>query len=181
TGHHETERAQAFRDQHDDYSAILFTALCDRLAEALAERLHQRVRTELWGYAPDERLSHEELIGERYQGIRPAPGYGCQPDHTEKQTIFDLLDAPGHAGITLTETYALQPGSSICGLFLSHPDARYFGVGRIGTDQLADYAARKRWTTDDARRWLAPNLEQSNPAEPGQRPRADASVSVSKT
>jgi len=155
TGHRETERAQSFRDEHDDYSAILFTALCDRLAEAFAERMHERVRTELWAYAADERLGHTELIAERYQGIRPAPGYGCQPDHTEKQTIFALLDAPAQTGITLTETCAIQPASSVTGLYLSHPQARYFGVGRIGGDQLEDYARRKGWTIEAAARSLA--------------------------
>ena len=155
TGHGETECAQRFRDEHDDYSAILFTALCDRLAEAFAERMHERLRTELWGYAADERLGKAELIAERYQGIRPAPGYGCQPDHTEKQTIFALLDAPAQTGITLTETCAIQPASSVTGLYLSHPQARYFGVGRIGGDQLEDYARRKGWTIEAAARSLA--------------------------
>ncbi|MCL2418637.1 MAG: methionine synthase, partial [Conexibacteraceae bacterium] len=139
-GHGEPERAALFEAEHDDYNKIMFAALCDRLAEAFAERLHEHVRRELWGYAADERLSGAELIAEQYRGIRPAPGYGCQPDHTEKQTIFELLDAPARAGITLTESYAILPGSSVSGLYFSHPQSRYFGVGRIGSDQLEDYA-----------------------------------------
>ncbi len=159
TGHGERERAAAFDAAHDDYSKILFTALCDRLAEALAERIHERVRRELWGYAADERLTGAELIAERYSGIRPAPGYGCQPDHTEKATIFALLAAPYSVGIELTESFAMNPGSSVSGLYFSHPQSRYFGVGRIGTDQLEDYAARKGWSLEQARRWLATLLE----------------------
>jgi 5-methyltetrahydrofolate--homocysteine methyltransferase len=155
TGHGERERAAAFDAAHDDYNKILFTALCDRLAEALAERMHERVRRELWAYAPDERLSTQELIAERYAGIRPAPGYGCQPDHTEKQTIFALLAAPESVGIELTESFAMSPGSSVSGLYFAHPQSRYFGVGRIGADQLEDYAARKRWSLEEARRWLS--------------------------
>jgi 5-methyltetrahydrofolate--homocysteine methyltransferase len=154
-GHGEHERALEFEREHDDYNKILFTALCDRLAEAFAERMHERVRQELWGYAAGEQLSGTELIAERYAGIRPAPGYGCQPDHTEKQTIFALLAAPESAGIQLTDSYAMTPGSSVSGLYIAHPQSRYFGVGRIGTDQLEDYAARKGWGVDEARRWLA--------------------------
>jgi 5-methyltetrahydrofolate--homocysteine methyltransferase len=153
-GHGERERAEAFEREHDDYDRILFTALCDRLAEAFAERMHELVRRELWGYAPAEALSNAELVAERYDGIRPAPGYGCQPDHTEKGTIFALLAAPESAGIQLTESFAMTPGSSVSGLYLAHPQARYFGVGRIGADQLEDYAARKGWELDEARRWL---------------------------
>jgi 5-methyltetrahydrofolate--homocysteine methyltransferase len=155
TGHREEERAAIYEREHDDYNKILFTALCDRLAEAFAERLHQRVRRELWGYAPDEQVSGADLIAERYDGIRPAPGYGCQPDHTEKGTIFALLAAPESAGIRLTESYAMMPGSSVSGVYFAHPQARYFGVGRIGEDQLEDYAARKGWELDEARRWLS--------------------------
>ncbi|MDE3132795.1 MAG: cobalamin-dependent protein, partial [Acidobacteriota bacterium] len=158
-GHGERERAEAFEREHDDYNKILFTALCDRLAEAFAERMHARVRRELWGYAPDEDLSGSDLIAERYDGIRPAPGYGCQPDHTEKGTIFALLAAPESAGILLTDSFAMTPGSSVSGLYLAHPQARYFGVGRIGSDQLEDYAARKRWELDEARRWLTTLLD----------------------
>ena len=159
TGLGEQERAERFKRDGDDYNAILFTALCDRLAEAFAERMHQLVRTELWGYAGDESLTGAELIAERYQGIRPAPGYGCQPDHTEKLTIFKLLDATANTGIELTESCAMLPGPSVCGLYLAHPEARYFGVGKIGADQLEDYAARKGWPLAEARRWLAPVLD----------------------
>jgi 5-methyltetrahydrofolate--homocysteine methyltransferase len=155
-GHGEREVVERFERDHDDYGAILVRALCDRLAEALAERMHERVRRELWGYAPQEALSNAERIAERYRGIRPAPGYGCQPDHTEKRTIFDLLDVRGRAGIELTESCAMNPGAAVCGLYFSHPDARYFGVGRIGSDQLTDYAARKGWSLDEAQRWLGP-------------------------
>jgi 5-methyltetrahydrofolate--homocysteine methyltransferase len=165
TGHGERARVELFDLDHDDYNGILFTALCDRLAEAFAERLHERVRRELWGYESGERLSTGELISERYAGIRPAPGYGCQPDHTEKGTIFELLDATAASGIELTESYAMNPGSSVSGLYFSHPEARYFGVGRIGTDQLEDYAARKGWSVDEARRWLSTLLDDEQGAE----------------
>ena len=161
TGHGERERAEEFDREHDDYNKILFTALCDRLAEAFAERMHEQVRRELWGYASGEQLSGSELIAERYDGIRPAPGYGCQPDHTEKQTIFSLLAAPESAGIELTESYAMTPGSSVSGVYFSHPQSRYFGVGRIGADQLEDYAARKGWSVDEARRWLTTLLDDT--------------------
>ncbi len=164
-GHGERERAEAFDREHDDYNKILFTALCDRLAEAFAERMHERVRQELWGYAATEQLSAAELIAERYTGIRPAPGYGCQPDHTEKRTIFALLGAPESAGVELTESCAILPGSSISGLYFSHPGSRYFGVGRIGTDQLEDYAARKGWSIEEARRWLATLLDDQPVAQ----------------
>jgi 5-methyltetrahydrofolate--homocysteine methyltransferase len=165
TGHGERARAELFDLDHDDYNRILFTALCDRLAEAFAERMHERVRRELWGYESGERLSTGELISERYAGIRPAPGYGCQPDHTEKGTIFELLDATAASGIELTESYAMNPGSSVSGLYFSHPESRYFGVGRIGTDQLEDYAARKGWSVDVARRWLSTLLDDEQGAE----------------
>jgi 5-methyltetrahydrofolate--homocysteine methyltransferase len=159
TGHREKARSEQFARENDDYNAILFKALCDRLAEAFAERTHEWVRREGWAYAPDEALSRDELIAEGYRGIRPAPGYGCQPDHTEKGTLFALLDAPARAGIELTDSFAMQPGSSVSGIYLSHPEARYFGVGRIGDDQLEDYAARKGWTIEEAQRWLAPILD----------------------
>ena len=134
------ELAAAFEAEHDDYHAIMAKALADRLAEAFAERLHEMVRRELWGYAPDESLSNVDLIAERYQGIRPAPGYPALPDHTEKETLFDLLDAGTRAGITLTESMAMLPSASVCGLYLWRPESAYFGIGRIGPDQLADYA-----------------------------------------
>jgi 5-methyltetrahydrofolate--homocysteine methyltransferase len=133
-------------------------ALADRLAEALAERLHQRVRKEFWGYAPDEALSNSELIAERYRGIRPAPGYPAQPDHTEKATLFALLQPEREIGVRLTESFAMWPGASVCGLYFSHPQSHYFGVGRIERDQIEDYAKRKGWTVEDAERWLAPIL-----------------------
>jgi len=150
--------AQAFKDAHDDYSAIMFAALSDRIAEAFAEYLHRRVRTDIWGYAPDEALSNAELIKEAYQGIRPAPGYPSQPDHTEKLALFELLDAPNTCGVTLTETLAMTPASSVSGLYIGHPDSEYFVVGRIGEDQVVDYAARKGWTLKQAEKALAPIL-----------------------
>ena len=150
-------RAKAI-EEHDDYASIMAAALADRLAEAFAERMHEQVRRELWGYAPDEALDNDALIAERYQGIRPAPGYPACPDHTEKRTIFDLLEAEARAGITLTESMAMLPGASVSGFYLWHPEARYFGLGRIDRDQLEDYAARKGWSLDEAERWMAPNL-----------------------
>jgi 5-methyltetrahydrofolate--homocysteine methyltransferase len=143
---------------HDDYTAILASALADRLAEAFAERLHELVRRELWGYAPAEALTNEDLIAERYQGIRPAPGYPACPDHTEKGPLFELLEATDRAGITLTESYAMVPGASVSGYYFWHPESSYFGLGRIGRDQLEDYARRKGMAVDVAARWLAPNL-----------------------
>ncbi|MCB9698454.1 MAG: methionine synthase, partial [Alphaproteobacteria bacterium] len=143
-----------FERDHDDYHAILAKAVADRLAEAFAEHLHRRVRTDLWGYAPDEDLSLEDLIKERYEGIRPAPGYPAQPDHTEKRTLWRLLDVEARTGIQLTESCAMWPAASVSGLYLAHPEARYFGVGPIGADQRADYAARKGWSEDEVQRWL---------------------------
>jgi 5-methyltetrahydrofolate--homocysteine methyltransferase len=150
--------ADRFKNANDDYSSILCKALADRLAEAFAERLHARVRKEFWGYAPEEKLSPEQLILEQYQGIRPAPGYPAQPDHTEKATLFALLDAENTAGVKLTENYAMWPGSSVSGLYFSHPESFYFGVGKIERDQVEDYAARKGWSIAEAERWLAPVL-----------------------
>jgi 5-methyltetrahydrofolate--homocysteine methyltransferase len=163
-GHGLDELVTAFEAEHDDYSAILAKALADRLAEALAERMHERVRRELWGYAPDEALDNADLIAERYQGIRPAPGYPATPDHTVKGRLFDLLDARRCAGMRLTESFAMLPGASVSGLYLGHPDSHYFGLGRIGRDQLEDYARRAGMPVDDAARWLAPNLADENPA-----------------
>jgi len=151
-------RAAAFKAQQDDYGAILIQALGDRLAEAFAERLHERVRREFWAYAPEEDLDNEALIAEAYRGIRPAPGYPACPDHTEKWTLFDLLQAETNAGIRLTESCAMTPASSVSGLYFAHPESRYFGLGRIQRDQVEDYAARKGWSLDEAERWLAPNL-----------------------
>jgi 5-methyltetrahydrofolate--homocysteine methyltransferase len=149
---------QGFEREGDDYQAIMAKALADRLAEALAELMHQRVRREFWAYAPEESLDNEALIAEEYQGIRPAPGYPACPDHTEKGILFDLLKAPAEAGVTLTESFAMRPAASVSGYYFSHPDASYFGVGRIGRDQVADYAARKGMTMATAERWLAPVL-----------------------
>ena len=157
-GHGLAEAKARFEAAHDDYSAILLTALADRLAEAFAERLHERVRQELWGYAAREALDNDALIAEAYQGIRPAPGYPASPDHTEKTTIFGLLEAESRAGIELTETMAMLPAASVSGLYFWHPEARYFGVGKIERDQLEDYAERKGWSLAEAERWLAPNL-----------------------
>ncbi|MGB6891294.1 MAG: vitamin B12 dependent-methionine synthase activation domain-containing protein, partial [Xanthobacteraceae bacterium] len=150
--------AERFKHANDDYSAIMAKALADRLAEALAERMHQRVRKEFWAYAPDETLGSSELIGETYRGIRPAPGYPAQPDHTEKETLFKLLDGEHATGIKLTESFAMWPGASVCGLYFSHPESYYFGVGKIERDQVADYAKRKNLSPTEAERWLAPIL-----------------------
>jgi 5-methyltetrahydrofolate--homocysteine methyltransferase len=157
--------AERFKRANDDYSAILVKALADRLAEAFAERLHQRVRKEFWGYAPDEKFSSQQLVAEQYRGIRPAPGYPAQPDHTEKGTLFGLLDAE-RIGIQLTESFAMWPGAAVCGLYLSHPDAEYFGVGKIERDQVEDYARRKGWSVGEAERWLAPILNYDVHAAP---------------
>jgi 5-methyltetrahydrofolate--homocysteine methyltransferase len=153
------ERVRAFEAQHDDYNAILLKALADRLAEAFAEVLHRKVRRELWGYAADESLDNEALIREDYRGIRPAPGYPACPDHTEKATIFRLLDATRHTGMALTESFAMTPPAAVSGLYFSHPRSQYFVLGRITREQVEDYAARKGWTLAQAERWLAPNLD----------------------
>ena len=153
-----TDRIMAFKKELDDYSAILLEALADRLAEAFAERLHQRVRTEFWGHVPEEQLTNEDLIAEKYTGIRPAPGYPACPDHTEKRTIWELLDVEANTGIELTDSMAMWPGASVSGIYYSHPQAQYFVVGRLGRDQVADYAERKGWTLAEAERWLSPNL-----------------------
>ncbi|MDA9495250.1 methionine synthase [Bradyrhizobium sp. CCBAU 11361] len=150
--------ADRFKMANDDYSSILCKALADRLAEAFAERMHARVRREFWAYAPDEALSCDDLILEKYQGIRPAPGYPAQPDHTEKATLFELLDAEATAGVKLTESFAMWPGSSVSGLYFASPESYYFGVGKIERDQVEDYAARKGMTVAEAERWLAPVL-----------------------
>ncbi len=157
-GHGIDETAAAFEAGHDDYSAILVKALGDRLAEAFAEWLHERVRREYWGYAPDEALDNADLIAERYRGIRPAPGYPACPEHTEKRRLFALLEAERHTGVRLTESCAMLPAAAVSGWYFSHPAARYFGIGKIGRDQVADYAARKGWSLAEAERWLAPNL-----------------------
>ncbi|HEX5210287.1 MAG TPA: methionine synthase [Pseudolabrys sp.] len=160
----EDEIANRFKRANDDYSAILVKALADRLAEAFAERLHNRVRKEFWGYAADENLSGADLIAEKYRGIRPAPGYPAQPDHTEKGTLFNLLDA-ARAGVKLTESFAMWPGAAVSGLYFSHPQSHYFGVGKIERDQVEDYAKRKGWNVAECERWLAPILNYE-PAAP---------------
>ncbi len=142
----------------DDYQSIMAKVLADRLAEALAERMHERVRTEMWGYHDAEDLTNDDLIAERYVGIRPAPGYPSCPDHTQKQTLFSLLDAERSIGVRLTESFAMHPGASVAGWYFAHPEAHYFGVGRIGRDQVADYARRASMTVEEAERWLSPNL-----------------------
>ncbi|WP_426039632.1 methionine synthase [Brevundimonas sp. DC300-4] len=170
TGHGELEASKRFKDAGDDYSAIMASALADRLAEAFAERLHKEVRTELWGYAADETASIQDLIEEKYQGIRPAPGYPAQPDHTEKATLFRLLQAERNAGMALTESFAMTPPASVSGLYFGHPGSHYFGVGKIDLDQIEDYAARKGWDVATAERWLSPILNY----EPGAAPRVAA-------
>src|SRR5205823_5159458 len=148
---------QRFEKEHDDYNSIMAKALADRLAEAFAELLHKKAREE-WGYGKGEGLSSEDLIREKYRGIRPAPGYPACPDHTEKRILFDLLQAEKNAGITLTETFAMLPASSVSGLYFAHPEAKYFAVGKIGKDQVADYAPRKNTDVAAIERWLSPNL-----------------------
>ncbi len=157
-GHGEAEIAKAFKDKGDDYSAIMAAALADRLAEAFAEALHRRVRTEFWGYAPDEPWDVAAMIAEQYRGIRPAAGYPAQPDHTEKGVLFELLGAEAATGLMLTESYAMYPTAAVSGLYFSHPESHYFGVGRIERDQVADYARRKGWDVKTAERWLGPIL-----------------------
>jgi 5-methyltetrahydrofolate--homocysteine methyltransferase len=152
------EQVRAFADQHDEYNSILIKALADRLAEAFAEHMHKRVRKEFWGYEPTESLTNEELIAEKYQGVRPAPGYPACPDHTEKPLLFSLLQAPEHAVMTLTENFAMLPASSVSGFYFSHPESQYFGIGKINHDQVVDYAERKDMDLALVQRWLAPHL-----------------------
>ena len=154
----EDRHIKKFEEAKDDYSAILLRALADRLAEAFAERMHERVRKDYWGYAPDENLGNAQLIAETYRGIRPAPGYPAQPEHSEKETLFKLLDAEARIGVKLTESYAMWPGSSVSGFYYAHPESRYFGIGKIERDQVEDYARRKGWDMAKAERWLAPLL-----------------------
>jgi 5-methyltetrahydrofolate--homocysteine methyltransferase len=153
------EHSKRFLEDKDDYSDILLKALADRFAEAFAERLHQHVRTDLWGYAPHEQLTNEALIKEEYRGIRPAPGYPACPDHSLKPILFDLLDVPSNAGLTLTENFAMWPSAAVSGFYFGHPEAQYFGVARIGRDQLEDYAQRRGVDMATAERWLRPNLD----------------------
>src|SRR5690606_31412894 len=152
------ELVREYEANHDDYNAIMVKALADRLAEALAEKLHQQVRTTYWGYAPDEDLTTEQLIREEYRGIRPAPGYPACPDHTEQATIFALLDATRATGISLTASFAMLPAASVNGLYFSHPQARYFNVGKIQRDQVESLAARKGMSIAEVERWLSPVL-----------------------
>ena len=159
TGTKVEDLAAAFEAENDDYRAIMVKALADRFAEACAEYMHHVVRTELWGYSEEE-FSNDELIKERYQGIRPAPGYPACPDHTEKETIFKLLEATDRIGVSLTESFAMTPAAAVSGLYFANPESRYFGVRQIGTDQLEDYAERKGMSTEEAAKWLAPVLRQ---------------------
>ncbi|HMN47233.1 MAG TPA: vitamin B12 dependent-methionine synthase activation domain-containing protein, partial [Povalibacter sp.] len=152
------EHIARFHAAHDDYSAIMLKAIADRFAEAFAERMHERVRREFWGYAPEERLTNEHLIKEEYRGIRPAPGYPACPDHTEKATLWKLIDPQTNAGISITESFAMTPTAAVSGWYLSHPDSRYFAVGKIDLDQVRNYAARKKISLEEAERWLSPNL-----------------------
>ncbi|NNF41109.1 MAG: methionine synthase, partial [Woeseiaceae bacterium] len=160
------EHVERFEKAHDDYSSIILKALADRLAEALAEYMHQRTRREFWGYASDEALTNEDLIAEKYRGIRPAPGYPACPDHTEKGKLWQLLDVEASIGLKLTESYAMYPTAAVSGFYFAHPDARYFAVGKIGRDQVESYAGRQGISLAQAERWLAPNL--------GYEPRAKA-------
>jgi 5-methyltetrahydrofolate--homocysteine methyltransferase len=156
--------AKEFEECNDDYNAIMVKALADRLAEAFAERMHERVRKEFWGYAPDEQLDNTSLIKEKYRGIRPAPGYPACPEHTEKATLFRLLDAEENAGLELTESFAMFPTAAVSGWYFAHPESRYFAVGKIGRDQVESYAERKGISKAEAERWLAPSLAY-DPAE----------------
>lgn len=157
-GLEEDALADAWEAQHDDYNKIMVKAIADRLAEAFAEYLHERVRKVYWGYAANENLSNEELIRENYQGIRPAPGYPACPEHTEKATIWELLEVEKRTGMKLTESFAMWPGASVSGWYFSHPDSKYFAVAQIQRDQVEDYALRKGMSVAEVERWLAPNL-----------------------
>jgi 5-methyltetrahydrofolate--homocysteine methyltransferase len=161
TGHGIDQYVKAFEDAHDDYSAIMLKALADRLAESFAEHLHRRVRMEFWGYAEDEVLSNDELIRETYRGIRPAPGYPACPDHREKETLFRLLDVEANTGISLTESMAMTPTASVSGFYFGHPDARYFNLGKITSDQLDVYAGARGEDVAESEKWLAPVFQQS--------------------
>jgi len=179
-GIEEVRIAERFERANDDYRSILVKALADRFAEALAERMHERVRKEFWAYAPDENFSGQDLLREEYRGIRPAPGYPAQPDHTEKGTLFRLLDAENASGVKLTESFAMWPGSSVSGLYFSNAESFYFGVGKIERDQVEDYAARKGMTVAEMERWLAPVLNyipsQDKPSQEKMPPPAPAAA-----
>jgi 5-methyltetrahydrofolate--homocysteine methyltransferase len=161
------EHVQRFEAAHDDYNAILLKALADRLAEAFAERMHERVRKEFWGYSADEALENDALIAEQYTGIRPAPGYPSCPDHTEKQTLWQWLDVEARTGMFLTESLAMYPAASVSGWYFSHPRAQYFLLGQIARDQVVDYARRKGMSLGEAERWLSPNLGYDPAASAG--------------
>ncbi|MFA6945848.1 MAG: vitamin B12 dependent-methionine synthase activation domain-containing protein, partial [Pedobacter sp.] len=152
------ELVAEYEKNYDDYNSIMVKALADRLAEAFAERMHELVRKEFWAYSNDESLSNEELIKEKYSGIRPAPGYPACPDHTEKATLFEILDAEKATGIHLTESFAMYPTAAVSGFYFAHPQSRYFGLGKISKDQVEDYAVRKGMTVEETERWLSPNL-----------------------
>ena len=158
TGHGIEEASKKLPD-NDDYAGIMLQALADRLAEALTEALHAKVRREIWGYAPDEDLSNQDLIKEQYRGIRPAPGYPACPDHSEKEKIFRLLDAPGNIGVELTDSFAMHPAAAVSGYYFGHPDSKYFVVGKLGKDQVEDYAKRKDISLEQAEKFLRPNLD----------------------
>ena len=149
-----------YKAAHDDYNEILLKALADRLAEAATEFLHYEVRTKYWGYAKDESLNNEELIAEKYTGIRPAPGYPACPDHTQKEVVFKILDAEKHTGISLTESLAMYPAASVSGWYYAHPESKYFGLGKINMDQVEQYAIRKGVSIEEAQKWLAPNINE---------------------
>jgi 5-methyltetrahydrofolate--homocysteine methyltransferase len=174
------EAAKRFEDDNDVYNAIMVKALADRLAEAFAELLHRRVRTEFWGYAADESLDTSAIIREEYAGIRPAPGYPACPEHTEKRTIWELLDAEKNAGISLTESCAMYPGAAVSGYYFSHPESTYFGVAEIAKDQVQDYADRKGMTLEEAEKWLSPNLSY-DPESPNGNGATEVPQAVSKS
>jgi 5-methyltetrahydrofolate--homocysteine methyltransferase len=156
---------QQFEANHDDYNSIMLKALADRLAEAFAERLHQKVRTEFWGYTNEDHISNSELIQEKYQGIRPAPGYPACPDHTEKGLLFELLNATENTGIKLTESYAMYPTAAVSGWYFGNPESKYFGLGKIEKDQVVDYANRKGYSLEEMERWLSPALSYDRDVE----------------
>ena len=158
TGFGVQEIAKRFEKENDDYNSIMIKALADRLAEAFAEFLHREIRIRYWGYSPEESLTNEQLIKERYKGIRPAPGYPACPDHLEKQTLWELMDVEKNIGVTLTESYAMWPAASVSGYYFAHPEAKYFGLGKIKEDQLIDYSKRRNIPIEEARKWLNPNL-----------------------
>ena len=152
------KQLDVFEKDHDDYNSIMLKAIADRLAEALTEYMHKKIRKEIWGYVADEDFKNEDLIKEEYKGIRPAPGYTACPDHTEKLTIFELLDAENSIGVSLTESMAMSPNATVSGYYFAHPEAKYFSVGKVQDDQIVDYAKRKNITTKEAEKWLRSNI-----------------------